>query len=123
MRLCSRSADHQRARAGKIAQRLQRPLGLALLVQRQSHDDEDEAQQHQRLAGIAQQQVHGSASDQQQKNRFAHHRESDGEQAAGFCGGQLVVSVLRQAARGFVLGQARDPRSGLEIHVALALTA
>ena len=41
-------ADDERARARQVAQRLERPLGLPLLEERDAHDDEDEGQQQQR---------------------------------------------------------------------------
>ncbi|MDT4839577.1 hypothetical protein FQZ97_733690 [compost metagenome] len=50
-------ADHQRARAGQVAQRFNGTLGLALLVQRQPQRDDHEAEQRQAFLQVAEHHV------------------------------------------------------------------
>ena len=50
-------ADHQRPRAGQVAQGIERPLGPALLDDGDAHHDEDEPQEQGRVHGFAHEQV------------------------------------------------------------------
>ena len=75
-------ANHQRARAGQVAQRLERALGLALLHHGDRHHHHDRGSEHQRLAHVAEQEVDQRAGDEQQEHRLAQDLERDGERAA-----------------------------------------
>ncbi|OPY14700.1 MAG: hypothetical protein A4E74_02329 [Syntrophus sp. PtaB.Bin075] len=86
--------DHQGAGAGKITQRLQGPLRLALLIQRDSHDDEHETEQHQRFMDITQEKIDDAAGHQQKKHRFPNDFEGDGPDAALSGRGQFIITLL-----------------------------
>jgi hypothetical protein len=66
-------ANDEGARAGEIAQCFDRALGLALLIQRDADDQKDEAEQHQSLLPVAEQEVDGSAPEKQRRHRLANY--------------------------------------------------
>ena len=94
--------DDKGARARQIAQRIERPLGLALLVQRDAHDHEDEPEQHERFLHVAQKQIDRAAADEEQEHRLAHDARGDGEDAAPLRGRKLVVSVAPEPPDSFL---------------------
>ena len=63
IRFFSPDAHDERARARQVAQRVQRPLGLPLLVEGDADDDEDEAEEHERLLHVAEDEVERAAGD------------------------------------------------------------
>ena len=65
-------ADDQRARAGEVAQGLQRPFGLLLLVKGDADDHKHKAHQHQGFFPVAQEQVEQAAGDQHEEHGLAH---------------------------------------------------
>ena len=64
-------ANHARLRAGQIAQRLHRALGLAFLVKRQREHDQHSAKQRDALERLTEHKVECSSGKQQQKHRLA----------------------------------------------------
>jgi hypothetical protein len=100
------AAQHQGARGGQLAQRLQRALRAALLHQRDADDHEDEAEQKQRLAPVAQRQVDAARGQQHQEHGLGEHLAHDRQQRLGRAARQLVGAVARQALGGLVVAQA-----------------
>ena len=105
------SAHHQRARTGQIAQRLQRALGLAFLIDGDADHHEHGHQQDQRFVKIAERKVDRAPGDQQQQHRFAHDFQRNPQHVPTLAARQLVGSVLRQTA--FRLGIGQPGRSEL----------
>jgi hypothetical protein len=107
------AADHQRARAGQILERPERALGLALLKERQRHDEDHEAEQHEALARVADGHVDAAAREQQQRHRVPEQREDIREEARPPGARQLVPPVLRPALRHLCSAQPRERRVGV----------
>ena len=99
-------SDHQRTRAGQIAQRLQHTLGAALLQQGDGHDDDHEAEQDQRLPAVAHHQVEAAGGQQEDKHRLAQQLAKQHRPAAGRFLLPLIAAFGGQARRGFSLAQA-----------------
>ncbi len=112
-------ADDQRARAGEVAQRFDGALGLALLVQRERHGDDHEAEQRQALLQVAEDEVERARREQQQEHRLAHRLGRDRQQRAVLPAGQRIGAVLGQALGGLGCAQARIGVSRLRGHLSL----
>src|SRR5262249_7684259 len=82
--------DPAGARARQVAERLERPLGLLFLVQRDRGDQDDEAEQHQGLLAIAEDEVDRAAGEEQEEHRLGDDVAPDGDEAAPFARRQLV---------------------------------
>ena len=92
-------AHHQRARAGEVAQGLDRAFGLAFLVQRQAKRDQHETEQREAFLQVAEREVQGTRAEQQQEHRFAHSLGDDRQQRAALAARQRVGAVFGQPAR------------------------
>ncbi len=66
-------ANHQRTRAGHVAQRVEGLFAAALLNVGDGDDDEHEPQQHQRFVAITQREIDRPAGHQQQEHRLQRH--------------------------------------------------
>ncbi len=99
-------AQHLRARARELAQRVERTLGLALLVERDADHHEHRRGERQRLAQVAEREIDRRRPDQQQEHRLAHHLPRDRPRPARPGRRQLVVAVAREA-RGGLPGRQR----------------
>ena len=95
--------DHEGARAREIAERLERMLRASCLDDRDRHDDEHEAEQHQRVGRLPEEEVHDARRDEHEEHGLAHHLEDDGEQVALLLRRKLVRSVLLQTSLGIRL--------------------
>ena len=109
-------ADHQRARAGQVAQGGQRPLGAQPLPEADQRREQHEGQQHQRLAHITQQQVQATCGEQALEHRLARHLAQQPQGRAPARRGQGFGAVGLQAACGFGGAQAARAASGIEAH-------
>jgi hypothetical protein len=89
-------ADHQRPGAGQVPQLIEGTLRLVLLVQRDPRDQEDEAEEHQGLVRIAQDDVDRTARDEQEEHRLAQHFTGNRQEAAVSGGRQIVVALDAQ---------------------------
>ncbi len=92
-------------RTGQIAQGGQNPFALLRLKYRHRDDEYDEAQQHQRVGYLAQQQINYASRDQQQEHRFAQHFSRNCVQVAWVGWGHLVVACLGQTLFGLGCGE------------------
>ena len=101
--------DHERARAGKITQGFQRPLGLPFLVKRDSQNNENEPEKHQRFLDIAENEIDRAAGQQQHKHRFPNHLPGGREETAVLRCRKFVVAVFSQANTDVVIGEAEWP--------------
>ncbi len=99
-------ADHPGARAGQVAQRLQRALRLALLVDRDAHDHEHEAQEHDGLLEVAEDRVEPSGEHQQQEHGLPRHAEGYRQEASLLGRWKLVVPLRPQPLGGLGGGEA-----------------
>ena len=107
-------ADNQGPGAGQLAQGGHGLLGLLLLVEGDAHDQQHEAQEHQGLAQVAQEQVDAAGPQEQQQHGLAHHPQGDGPNRAGLGRGQFVVAV-RGETRRRLLGGETGPSVGVQI--------
>ncbi len=89
-------AQHQRARARQVAQRLQRSFRAPLLDEGDAHHDKDEAEQHECFVAVAQHHVDGAAGHQQQEHRLGDHFAQQAQHAALFRHRQFVGAVQRE---------------------------
>ena len=110
-------AHHQCARTGQVAQGVQRALGSALLHEADTHDHEDEAEQHEGLVAVAEQHVDGAAGHQQQEHRLGHHLAQQAQHAAWPRCRQLVGTVASQPLACLGLAQAREHQCGTKCAV------
>jgi len=104
-------AQNLRARARQLAQRLERALGPALLIERDRDHHEHREQERQRFLDVAERDVDHTRTDQQQEHRLAHDFPRDRPGAARFRRRQLVGSVACEARRRFDAGQAPGARA------------
>ena len=98
--------DNERPRAGEVPQRLQRPLGLLLLVDRYADDEDDKTHQHQALGEVAEDKIDQAACDQQDEHRLVDDFKNNPEDAALFRFGEFVVSFGPEFFGRFPAGQA-----------------
>ena len=100
-------ADHERARARQIPQRLQRLLAPALLDDGDGHGDRREAEKHQGLAQFAEHAIDQCRGDQQGEHRLADDIRGDAQRSAPVGSRQLVEPFFRQASSRLGSSQAR----------------
>jgi hypothetical protein len=77
-------ADDRGPRARKIPQGFKRPLGLALLVDRYTHDDKDETEEHQRIGEASEEKIDTAGTDEEKEHGLARHVPGDGKEAPSF---------------------------------------
>jgi hypothetical protein len=94
-------AHHQGTRAAQVAQRFQRALGLAFLIQREGQHHQHQAQQNQPLLQVAQQQVQSRSGQQQREHRLTQRFPGDGMPSARLFTGQGVGAVGLQSLCSF----------------------
>src|SRR4051812_41308837 len=83
----------------KVAQRLKRPLGFALLIESYPHHDEHKPEQKKRFLKVTEKQVDDAGRKQKQKHRLPNDFPGDGPDAARFRRGKLVrPCVLNRSA-------------------------
>ena len=70
-------ADDEGARAGEVAQRFERALGLALLDHRDHHHHDDRGRQDKGFGQVAENEVDARACDEQEEHRLAQNLERD----------------------------------------------
>lgn len=75
--------DDQGPRAREVAQRLQRPLRRAFLVDGDAQHHHDKAEQHQGLARVPKQQIDDAPGDQEQEHGLRDHFEGDRQAPLG----------------------------------------
>ncbi len=106
-------ANHQRARAGQVAQGFQCAFGARLL----HHGDDDreagKGHQDQRFVNVAQGQVNSARHQQQHQHRFAQHIHHNGKGASFAAVRQFVEALCAQALGRLRCGQARASCRGL----------
>ena len=93
------TAHHQCARAGHLAQCVQRVVGAPLLHDGDAHDDEHKSQQRQGFVRVAHGQVNAAGGQQQQEHRFAGNFCSDTPQLAALGRAQFVGAFGQQTGR------------------------
>ncbi len=89
-------ADDQRTRCGKVAQRFERALGLALLRQRDAYHHDDRTQQEGSLRTVAKRKVGATGCQQHQEHRLRDHFQHDGGCGFGRTARQQVGAVEGQ---------------------------
>ena len=87
-------ADHERARAREVPERLERPLRLSLLHERQAHDEDHEAEQHHRFLAVAEGQVDPAAHQQQERHGLPQEADHAREDGAPLAARQLVEPIV-----------------------------
>ena len=99
----------------EIAQRLQRALGAAFLVQGHAEHEQDHAGQEYALARLAKQQIHQRGAQQQHEHRFARGAGQDRGPAVAAGLGQGIRAVRGKAACRFRRRQARMGCNGVQL--------
>jgi hypothetical protein len=98
-------AHDESARAGQVAQRLERALGLPFLQHRDRHDDQDRRGEHQGLVKVAEREVQPCRREEQEKHRLAHHFHGDGSRAAALARRESVRPLRGEALSRLCRGQ------------------
>jgi hypothetical protein len=109
--LASALPDHQSARTGKIPQRLQRALRLALLIKGDDDDHENGYQQGRRLLGVSQDKIDSPGSNQQQEHGLAQNFQGNAEHASRARGGKFVGTFQAHTFGGLRFAQAAKGRA------------
>ena len=99
------AADDEGAGARQIAQRFESLLGASLLDDGDAHDDEDEAEEHQCVGGLARHEVERACGDQEDEHGFARDLEGDREHAPLLALGELVRALVAKPGGGLLLGE------------------
>jgi hypothetical protein len=111
-------AHDEGPRARHVPQRLERPLGLVLLHERDAEDEHDEAQQHERLLPVAEEQVDAAARQQEQRHGLGGEGERVGRESSPRGRRDVVGTVGAQALGGLIGGEAFGVGRGLGGHPA-----
>jgi hypothetical protein len=98
-------ANHQGARTGDVAQRLEHAFTAAFLNYGDQHRDGGEGEQYYRFDKIAEHEIGRSRAKQQREHRLADHAEHDSWQGAPVWARQLVRPLVVKAARSFLGGE------------------
>ncbi len=98
--------DDERPRAREASQRLQRPLGLLLLVDGNADDEDDKAHQHQALGEVTEDKIDEPARNEQDEHRLTDNSKDYPKYAAVFRSRELVVSFGPEFFCSFRAGQA-----------------
>ena len=101
-------ADHERARARHVPQGFQSPLRLVFLIDRNRHDEGHEAEEHQRLLRVSQDDIDQTAGTEEEEDGIFRDFEGDAEKSGAFGRGKFVVPFAAQARGGFVCREALD---------------
>ena len=97
--------NHQRTRAGEVAQGLQHVFGARLLHDGDDNRDRREYEEQQRLAEIAEREIDRAAGQQQQQHRLAQHVEDQAHDRAPARMGQFVEAFGLQPGQRLGCGQ------------------
>jgi hypothetical protein len=100
-------ADDECARIRQITQRLNRALGLALLVEGEGQRDQHHGKECQAFVHITQHGIEQSRHQEQQEHGLTQGLCSNLPVAAPLTARQHVGALLRQALLGLLCGQAR----------------
>ena len=100
--------DHQGARAGQIAQRLQHTFGPRLLHHGDADRQAGKGQQDQRLFEVAKQKIDDAPRDQQRQHRLSQDLEHDPQGGSATCARQFVEAIGGKPRLGLGLGQTLD---------------
>ena len=105
--------NHERSRARQIAQRSERALRLALLIERDADDEHHEHEEQHRVLDPrrllqADEEIDRAGSDEQQQHRLADHRERDLQQVARLGRRDLVRPLGDEPLDRVGLAQAGD---------------
>ncbi len=92
----------------EVAQGIERPLRAAFLDDGDRHDDENEAQEHQRIARFAHEEVKTACGDEHEKHRLADDLQGNGGEPALLLRGEFVRPVLLESPAGVVFTEARE---------------
>src|SRR5450830_108650 len=77
-------ANDERSWARQVAERFERPLGLARLIERNAHDAEHRGQKHQSLSTTAEKEIDRAAADEKKNHRLSKNFESNSREAPPF---------------------------------------
>ncbi len=106
--------DDQRPGTGQVPESFEGPLGLAVLVDGDSHDHKNETQEHQGFFQVSQGQVDDPAGHQEEKHGFPGHFQRNRQDSPLPRGREFVVPFRLQAPGCFRLGKAAD---GVKVEV------
>lgn len=104
------TANNQSPRAGQVAQCLERAFRFAFLIQSDSGNEDNKAEQHECFPRLAQEKIDRGAYEQQQKHRLARDASGDTEHPALFCSWKFVWSVTAESLGRLVF---RKPSDGI----------
>jgi hypothetical protein len=90
-------ADHERARAAQVAQRLEHALGARFLHDRDEDGHRGERDEHDRFLQAADDQVDDAAAEQEREHGLAQHVGDDAPDGAAAAAGEFVVALGLQA--------------------------
>ena len=103
-------AHDERAWARQVAQRVQRPLGLPLLDERDADDDEAGADEREGIAHGAEDEIQATGREQEQQHRLAQHVLRDGQRVLRARRRQLIGPLAGEADVGLALRQSGQRR-------------
>ena len=106
MRFSIAVADHERARAGQIAQAFEHPLGAGFLNDGDQNRGAGKNAEHDGFLEIAEDEIDDGRAQQQREHRLAQDLEDDADKGAAVGLGEGVGTLRFKARGGFLVGKA-----------------